>query len=213
MSDSIPTVSRPSKTWTLGALEKYALSRADEIGNFGRKTLERTWLLGEALFFIRESLKEKGQWMKWVETQTFSLSTATNAIKAFERVTFDELKKFDGMTASDMKVALDIIKMPSPSKKHKEEGEKLTPNAPEVATDATTDDAPQKATDATTDDAPQKATDTTTDDAPQKATDEITDDAPEKASDRRVTITGPSRNGDQRPPNRRWGLPLMHPKF
>ena len=111
------------------------------------------WLFGEALFFIRESLKEKGQWMKWVETQPFSLSTATNAIKVFERVTFEDLKKFDGMTASDLKVALDIIKMPPPSKKHKEEEEKSTPNAPEVATDATTDDAPEVATDATTDDA------------------------------------------------------------
>ena len=38
--------------------------------------------------------------MKWVETQTFSLSTAMNAIKVFERVTFEDLKKFDGMTAT-----------------------------------------------------------------------------------------------------------------
>ena len=140
MSTSITPTNRPSKTWTLEKLEQYALSRAGEISTFGRKTLEQTWLFGEAVFFIRESLKEKGQWMKWVETQPFSLSTATNAIKAFERVTLDELKKFDGMTASDMKVALDIIKMPSPSKKHKEEGEKSTPNAPEVATDTITDD-------------------------------------------------------------------------
>ena len=110
--------------------------------------------------------------MDWVRTQPYSLSTATNAIKVFERVTFEELKKFDGMTASDMKVALDIIKMPPPSKKHKEEGEKPTPNAPEKATDATTDDAP------------------------------------EKASDRRVTITGPSRNGDQKTTEPEVGVAL-----
>jgi len=145
MSTSIAPTNRPSKTWTLDALKKYALSRADEIGNFGRKTLVESWLFGEALSFIRESLKEKGQWMKWVETQTFSLSTATNAIKVVERVSFEDLKKFDGMTASDLKVALDIIKMPSPSKKHKEEEEKSTPNALEEATDATTDDTPEKA--------------------------------------------------------------------
>ena len=145
MNQIIAPINRPSKTWTLEKLEKYALSRVAEISSFGRKTLEQTWLFGEALSFIRESLKEKGQWMEFVKTQTYSLSTATNAIKAFERVSFEDLKKFDGMTVSDLKVALDIIKMPSRSKNHKEEGEKSTPNAPEKATDATTDDAPKKA--------------------------------------------------------------------
>jgi len=156
----IAPINRPSKTWTLDALEKYALSRADEIGNFGRKTLEQTWLLGEAFSFIRDIKKEEGQWMDWMKTQTISLSTVTNAIKVFERVTFDELKKFNGMTASDLKVALDIIKMPSRSKTHKEEGEKPTPNAPE------------------------------------------------KASDRRVTITGPSRNGNQKTTEPEVGVAL-----
>ena len=67
MNPIIAPTNRPSKTWTLKSLEKYALSRAVEIGTFGRKTLEQTWLFGEALCFIRESLKEKGQWMEWVE--------------------------------------------------------------------------------------------------------------------------------------------------
>jgi hypothetical protein len=153
-------------------LEQYALSRAVEISSFGRKTLEQTWLFGEVVSLIRDYLKEKGQWMDWVRTQPYSLSTATNAIKVFERVTFDELKRFNGMTASDMKVALDIIKMPSPPKKHKEEGEKPTPNAPEKATDTTTGDTP------------------------------------EKASERRVTITGPSRNGDQKTTEPEVGVAL-----
>ena len=143
MNPIIAPTNRPSKSWTLEKLEKYALSRVAEIGNFGRKTLEQTWLFGEALFFIRESLKEKGQWMKWVETQTYSLSTATNAIKICARVTLDELKKFNRMTASDMKVALDIIKMPPAPRKRQEE--KSTPNAPEKATDTTTGDTPEKA--------------------------------------------------------------------
>jgi len=143
LNQIIAPINRPSKSWTLDALKKYALSRAVEIGNFGRKTLEQTWLFGEALFFIRDYLKEKGQWMKWVETQTFSLSTAMNAIKVFERVTLDELKKFDRMTSSDMKVALDIIKMPPAPMKRQEE--KSTPNAPEKATDTTTGDTPEKA--------------------------------------------------------------------
>ena len=172
MSTSIAPINRPNKTWTLENLEKYALSRADEISTFGRKTLEQTWLFGEVVSLIRDYLKEKGQWMDWVRTQPFSLSTATNAIKVFERVSFEDLKKFDGMTASDLKVALDIIKMPSPSKTHKEEGEEPTPNAPEKATDATTDDAP------------------------------------EKASDRRVTITGPSRNGNQKTTEPEVGVAL-----
>jgi hypothetical protein len=127
----IAPINFPSKTWTLEKLEQYALSRADEISSFGRKTLEQTWLFGEVVSLIRDYLKEKGQWMDWVRTQPYSLSTATNAIKVFERVTFDELKKFDGMTASDMKVALDIIKMPPVSRKRQEE--KSTPNAPEKA--------------------------------------------------------------------------------
>jgi len=50
----IAPTNRPSKTWTVETLEKYALSRAVEIGNFGRKTLKQTWLFGEALFFIHE---------------------------------------------------------------------------------------------------------------------------------------------------------------
>ena len=182
MSTSITPTNRPSKTWTLDTLEKYALSRADEIGNFGRKTLEQTWLLGEAFSFIRDIKKEEGQWMDWMKTQTISLSTVTNAIKVFERVTFDELKKFNGMTASDLKVALDIIKMPPASRRRKEE--KPTPNSPEVATDASTDDDTQEATDATT------------------------GDTPEKAAVRKVTITGPSRNGDQKTAEPEVGVAL-----
>ena len=184
MSTSITPTNRPSKTWTLGALEKYALSRAGEISTFGRKTLEQTWLFGEALSFIRDIKKEEGQWMEFVNNQRYSMSTAMNAIKFSNRVTFDDLKKFDGMTASDLKVALDIIKMPSPSKKHQEEGEKSTPNAPEKATDATTEVATQEATDATT------------------------GDTPEKAAVRKVTITGPSRNGDQKTAEPEVGVAL-----
>ena len=104
MNPIITPTNRPSKTWTLEKLEQYALSRAVEIGNFGRKTLEQTWLFGEVVSLIRESLKEKGQWMDWVRPQTYSLPTATNAIKVFKHVTFDDLKRFDGMTVSDLEV-------------------------------------------------------------------------------------------------------------
>jgi hypothetical protein len=139
----IAPINRPRKSWTLDALKKYALSRAVEIGNFGRKTLKQTWLFGEALFFIHEIKKEKGQWMEFVKTQPYSLSTAMNAIKVFKRVSLDQLEEFDGMTASDLKVALAIIKMPPASRRRQEE--KSTPNAPEKATDTTTGDTREKA--------------------------------------------------------------------
>ncbi len=136
---------RPDKSWDLKKLEGYALDRAKEIHSFGRKTITQTWLFGESLSLIRDFLKEKSGWMKWVEAQPFSLSTASNAIKVFPRVTFDELKKFDGMTTTDMKAALEIIKMPPPSKKSKAVEDKPTPNAPEQATVQTTEPAPETA--------------------------------------------------------------------
>ncbi len=108
MAASIDEIARPNKSWTLDSLENYALKRAGAIHNFGRKTLEETWLFGEALGFIRERKKGSLVWMKWVATQPFSQSTATNAIKVSERVSFDELKKFEGMSASDLKAALEI---------------------------------------------------------------------------------------------------------
>lgn len=147
MNGSIAPNDRPNKDWTLKSLENYALSRAGDINTFARNTLEQTWFLGEVLSLIREIKKEKGGWMKWVEGQPFSLSTAMNSIKVYERSTFDELKKFNGMTSSDMKVALEIIKAPPPSKKSKAVEDKPTPNASEVATVQTTEDAPEKAAD------------------------------------------------------------------
>lgn len=143
MSTMTASTDRPNKTWTLAALETYARARAGDINSFGRQTLEQTWLFGEAFNFIREIKKEKGQWMKWVETQRFSLSTATNSIKVFERVSFNELKKFDGMTASDMKAALEIIKTPPP-KNRKENEARPTPDTSEKAIDQTTENAPEK---------------------------------------------------------------------
>ncbi len=137
----------PSKDWTLKSLEDYALSRCGEISTWGRKTLEQTWFLGQVLSLIRAITKEKGGWMKWVSAQPFSLSTAINAIKVYERITFDELTKFDGMTTTDMKAALEIIKTPPPSKKSKAVENKPTPNAPEQVTDQTTEAAPETASD------------------------------------------------------------------
>ncbi len=89
MNDNMPSDStHPNKDWTLQSLENYALSRVGEINICGRKTLEQTWFLGEVLSLIRDEIKkEKGGWMKWVEIQPYSLSTATNAIKVYERIT------------------------------------------------------------------------------------------------------------------------------
>jgi hypothetical protein len=108
---------RPVKGWTLKALEAYAQQRALEINNFGRKTLVQTWLFGSSLSLIKEIQKKDQKWMEWVKTQPYSLSTATNAVKLFQRVTFEELSSFDGMSVSDLKAALDIIKSPPPQRK------------------------------------------------------------------------------------------------
>ena len=43
---------------------------------------------------------------------------------------------------------------------------------------------------------------------PEKATDATTGDTPEKAADRKVTITGPSRNGDQKTTEPEVGVAL-----
>jgi hypothetical protein len=117
MLNSIAPTNRPSNTWSLEDLENYALDRASEIWNFGRRTIVETWLFGESLSMIRDLKKENRGWMNWVKTQPFSLSTATNAIKVHQRISFEELDLFKDMTVSDMKSALEIIKKPIPQKR------------------------------------------------------------------------------------------------
>jgi hypothetical protein len=176
MTTSVTSEGRPNKDWTLKNLEKYALDRVQEIHGFGRKTTVQLWLFGEALSLIRQRQKESKTWMDWVKTQPYSLTTATNAIKFWERIGFDDLQSYDGMSLSDLKAVLDIIKLPPVPKRRKQ-----TPVLPttEQAIDQTTGNAPE-------------ATDQTTD-APE-ATDESTD-APNKAAERKVTTTDYSQKG------------------
>jgi len=113
MSEHAPTdAARPDATWTLESLERYALERANVIHGFGRKTLVQTWLFGEALAYIRQIKTEGKEWMKWLKNQPYSHGTATNAIKLHERIPYDDLESCDGMTPTDLKIALDIIKKP-----------------------------------------------------------------------------------------------------
>jgi hypothetical protein len=118
-------VSRPDSTWTLNRLQDYAISKAIEIHNFGRRTITESWLFGESLALIRKIKKEDRTWMEWLKTQPFSPTTATNAIKLHERVGFEDLESFDGMNISDMKVMLSIIKRPPPKRR-----ETPTPTSP-----------------------------------------------------------------------------------
>jgi hypothetical protein len=142
MNDSITPADRPNKTWSLKNLENYALDRASEINNFGRKTIMETWLFGESLSLIRDIKKDTGDWINWIKTQPYSLSTATNAIKVNKRVTFDELNLFKDMTVTDMKSALLIIQSPPPQSRRRE---RLLPINSEEAKVETTDGAPEKA--------------------------------------------------------------------
>ncbi len=155
MNTTITTNGRPDKSWTLETLEEYALDRASEINNFGRKTIIETWLFGESLSLIREKQKEKGEWMTWVKTQPYSLSTATNSIKVYERVSFDDLNQFNDMTVTDMKSALEIIKSPPPQRRRRATP---IPTTSDVGTDHITDIAPEVANDETTEVAPEKTT-------------------------------------------------------
>jgi hypothetical protein len=171
MNTNITPSGRPNKSWTLETLEDYALDRASEINNFGRKTIVQTWLFGESLALIRGKQKEKGEWMTWVKTQPYSLSTATNSIKVYERVNFDDLNQFNDRTVSDMKSALEIIKSPPPERRRRATPDPITPDI---------------------------LTDHTTDVAPPEANDETTGVAPEKATIRKMTTTDYSRNGVQK---------------
>lgn len=110
---------RPTQDWTIDRLEKYSLSCVHRIAGFGRKTIQQTWLFGEALYFIRTIKLEGREWVEWVKAQPYSLSTAMNAVKLYERVKMENLDSLDGMTVSDLKAALDIIKKPPVSKKQK----------------------------------------------------------------------------------------------
>jgi hypothetical protein len=109
----------PNKSWTLEKLQGYALDRADQISSFGRKTIIHTWLFGASLACIQEIKKENRTWIDWLKSQPFSPTTAANAIKLYEKVRIEDLSRFDGMTVSDLKVMLDIIKRP-PSKRQEE---------------------------------------------------------------------------------------------
>ena len=113
------TLARPDSTWTLDRLQEYALARANQISSWGRKTLVETWLFGSALALIRDKQKQEGKWMEWLKTQRISPPTATNAIKLSERISFEDLESCEGMTVSDLKAALDIIKQPPAKKRGK----------------------------------------------------------------------------------------------
>ena len=139
--NSITATDRPSDNWSLEELESYALDRATEICNFRRRTLVETWLFGESLALIRNLKKEDRGWMNWVKTQPYSLSTAMNAIKLYERIIFDELDLFKDMTVSDMKSALEIIKKPIPQKRRQKSA---ASSASEMTNDLSSQDVPQK---------------------------------------------------------------------
>lgn len=123
---------RPSQDWNLDRLEKYAHSCVNKIAGFGRRSLYQTWLFGEALALIHKLKKGRGEWMEWLKTQPFSHGTANNAIKLHERISFEDLESFEGMTTTDVKIMLDILKRPPASKK-----QKPTP-APDQVADAAT---------------------------------------------------------------------------
>jgi hypothetical protein len=139
MTNTIISSDRPDKTWTLEHLETYARKRADTIYGFGRKTITQTWLFGEALSMIEIIKKKDRTWVDWVKTQNYSLSTASNAIKLFERVSFEDLESFDGMTTTELKAMLDIIKRPPSKKRH----ETTAPIARTEETDESPDAAPE----------------------------------------------------------------------
>jgi hypothetical protein len=143
MTNSVSPSDRPNNTWTLENLETYARKRADTIYGFGRKTITQTWLFGEALSMIEVIKKKDRTWVEWIKTQNYSLSTASNAIKLFERVSFEDLESFDGMTTTELKAMLDIIKRPPVKKRH----ETPAPIARTEATDAATDVAPETSAD------------------------------------------------------------------
>ena len=176
--NSITATDRPSNNWSLEDLENYALDRASEICNFGRRTIFQTWLFGESLSMIRNLKKEDRGWMNWVKTQPFSLSTASNAIKVFERVSFEELNLFKDMSVTDMKSALDIIKTPIPQKRRQKTAASV---ASEVANDLSSQDVPQNS-----------EVDS------QAATVQDADITPENGQPRKETITDYSRKGLQR---------------
>jgi hypothetical protein len=117
LQNIISSDDRPVKTWTLKQLESYAQKRSQEINSFGRRTIVQTWLFGESLFLIREIQKKNHKWMDWLKTQPFSVSTAATAVKFYERLTFEELESFDGITVSDLKAMLNIIKSPPPQRR------------------------------------------------------------------------------------------------
>lgn len=114
---NLSNVERPSTDWTLDRLEKYALSCVNKIAGFGRKTIQQTWLFGEAIALIQKLKKGQGEWMEWLKTQPFSHGTASNAIKLYERIRFEDLESCEDMTSTDLKVMLGIIKRPPVSKK------------------------------------------------------------------------------------------------
>ena len=175
----------PDKSWNLEKLESYALDRANEIHGFGRKTITQTYLFGSALSLIRDLKKQNKTWVDWVKTQDFSLTTATNAIKLAERATFDELQSFQGMTPTDLKAALDIIKAPAPKRRNQ--------SPSQVAPDQPTE-AALKLHKAETGSTDQGASDQTDGDPSEQAKAESTGTAPE-AADRKVTMTRESTNG------------------
>ena len=105
-------MTRPDNSWTLAQLENYAHDRASNISSFGRKTLTETWLFGESLFFVEEQTKAAGTWLAWVKAQGYSLPTASNAIKLYQRIPYGDLDSFDDMTVTDVKIMLGLIKRP-----------------------------------------------------------------------------------------------------
>jgi hypothetical protein len=168
-ANMIPAAARPDNTWNLKTLESYALERATEVADFGRKTLTQIWLFGSALSLIEKIKKEEKTWMKWVKTQPYSLSSAAHSIQIFKRVPFEELDAFNGMTTNETMIILDILKKSPPKKLRKQ-----TPAAtsPDVA------NAP---------------------DAQDGSPDQSNDDAPEQAAtERKVTVTDYSRNSSRK---------------
>jgi hypothetical protein len=142
---------RPNTTWTLKKLENYALERATEVADFGRKTLKQIWLFGSALSLIEKIKKEEKTWMKWVKTQPYSLSTATHAIELSRRLIFTELDAFNGMTTNETMIILDILKKSPPKKLRKQtpaattQEQSSAPNAQDGSPDQSNDDAPEQA--------------------------------------------------------------------
>lgn len=167
---------RPDSTWSLERLEEYALARAETIAGFGRRTISETWLLGESLSLIQNMKKKEGAWIDWVKTQNFSLSTATNAIKLYERIAYHDLESCNGMTVSDLKASLDIIKRPPVKKRN---STVATPSVGAKAGEQPSTIPFSQRTDS---------------DVPDSVTVETAGISPERANGR-VTVTDYSRNG------------------